>query len=162
MRPASHRFRRFETDRERAGRVSTERILNLKRLPVLNHAAPSASTAYVLDDPGQSADGPLRPPEELRKGVIDQLRQIYDPEIPLNIYDLGLIYGLDISDEGLIDMKITLTSPGCPVAGVLIRQAHDQVRKVTGARRVRTELVWDPPWSKERLSPAARLALGIM
>jgi len=142
--------------------VSTERILNLKRLPVLNHAAPSASSAYVLDDPGQSVDGPPRPREDLRKDVVDQLRRIYDPEIPLNIYDLGLIYGLDITDEGLIDMKITLTSPGCPVAGVLIRQAHDQVRKVAGARRVRTELVWEPPWTKERLSPAARLALGLV
>ncbi len=90
------------------------------------------------------------------------LRTISDPEIPLNIYDLGLIYELDTDNSGDIRVAMTLTSPGCPVAGVLVRQVHDTLRRLPGAKNVRTELIWEPAWSKDRLTDAARLALDLL
>ena len=98
----------------------------------------------------------------LEEKIIAALRSIYDPELPVNIYDLGLIYELHVSDDGEVDIKMTLTAPGCPVAGSLPGQVEDVVREVTGVSAARVELVWDPPWTRDRISEAAQLELGLL
>lgn len=145
--------------------MSTRDIFQRRRLPVLNvvaHSEPTASQ-YVLQDPGLCAadDSSASSPEQLRNEAIKALRTVKDPEIPLNIYDLGLIYALELDDTRALRVAMTLTSPGCPVAGVLVGQVHDKLRHIPGVQNVRTELVWDPPWSKDRLDEAARLALDL-
>ncbi|HMQ15620.1 MAG TPA: SUF system Fe-S cluster assembly protein [Phycisphaerae bacterium] len=99
-------------------------------------------------------------PEELKPRLIEALRAVFDPEIPINIYDLGLIYDLDVDDAGDVRVRMTLTSPACPVAEAIPGQVESKLRGVAGVRRVNVELVWDPPWSRERMSEAARLQLG--
>jgi FeS assembly SUF system protein len=96
-----------------------------------------------------------------RDRVLQALRSVHDPEIPVNIYDLGLIYGLDISPNGDVHIRMTLTSPACPVAGALPAQVEASVREVPGVQSVRAELVWDPPWTPDRMSEAARLQLNM-
>ena len=99
--------------------------------------------------------------QTLRERVITALRQIHDPEIPVNIYDLGLIYDLEITPDGEVDIRMTLTSPNCPVAETLPGFVEHMVGKLDGVRRVKLELVWEPPWSSERMSAAAQLELGL-
>lgn len=98
----------------------------------------------------------------LRESVIEALREIYDPEIPLNIYDLGLIYSIDIGNFGDVRIEMTLTAPACPVAGTMPGLVEAAIRKVDGVREVRVELVWDPPWSQDRMSDEAKLQLGML
>jgi FeS assembly SUF system protein len=94
--------------------------------------------------------------------IIQALREIYDPELPVNIYDLGLIYDLDLDTaSGTVVIKMTLTAPACPVAQSFPATVECAVRQVPGIREARVELVWDPPWSRERMSEAARLTLGM-
>ena len=93
--------------------------------------------------------------------VIDTIKTCYDPEIPLNIYDLSLIYGIDVDPESTVHGKMTLTSPACPVAGSLPGEVQQKIAGVPGVRSAHVELVWDPPWDLSRLSEAARLTLGI-
>lgn len=97
----------------------------------------------------------------LKTEVIAALRTVFDPEIPANIYDLGLIYALDISADGDVLIRMTLTAPGCPVAQTFPATVANAVRDVAGVREVKVELVWDPPWSPKRMSEAARLDLGM-
>lgn len=102
------------------------------------------------------------PPEDgLRGRVIEALRRIRDPEIPVNIYDLGLVYGLDIDELGRVAIRMTLTAPGCPVAQTFPSQVEDAVEAVPGVSAARVELVWEPPWDRTRISEAARLELGL-
>lgn len=98
----------------------------------------------------------------LRERVEDALRSVYDPEIPVNIYELGLIYDIDITDEGLVRVKMTLTAPSCPVAGVIPGEVEARLRAVEGVTDAEVELVWDPPWDPSRMSEAARLELGLL
>lgn len=101
--------------------------------------------------------------ERLEVRVIDALRTVFDPEIPVNIYDLGLVYGLDVDEaEGRVEIRMTLTAPGCPVAQTFPATVEDAVFCVCGVNEVHVELVWDPPWSRERMSDAARLQLGML
>jgi len=100
--------------------------------------------------------------EELEARVIAALRTVFDPEIPLNIYDLGLIYELDVASDGDVDIRMTLTAPGCPVAQTFPATVADAVRLVEGVTHVNVELVWEPPWSRELMSEAARLQLGML
>jgi FeS assembly SUF system protein len=97
----------------------------------------------------------------LRDQVIKALKKVYDPELPVNIYELGLIYGLDVNDAGAVAVKMTLTAPNCPVAGTLPGDVERAVRSVPGVTDARIELTFDPPWSKDRMSEAAKLALGL-
>jgi FeS assembly SUF system protein len=97
----------------------------------------------------------------LRDAIIAALRKVYDPEMPVNIYELGLIYALDVDDAGNVQVRMTLTAPNCPVAGILPGQVESAVRSVSGVASVKLELTFDPPWSKDRMSEAAKLALGI-
>ncbi len=137
-------------------------VLARRHLTVVNRTEPLGSSQYVLEDPGISGPSEVVAGDRLRTKVIEALRTVYDPEIPLNIYDLGLVYGLSVDERGAVGLRMTLTSPGCPVAGVLLRQAHERVRRVPGVSSVRTELVWDPPWGRDRMSAEARLALGLL
>jgi FeS assembly SUF system protein len=99
--------------------------------------------------------------EEIRKLVIGTLKTVYDPEIPVDIYELGLVYGIDITAEGRVDITMTLTSPGCPVAESLPREVELKVASIEGVSEVRIDLVWDPPWTPDRMSEAARLELNL-
>ena len=97
----------------------------------------------------------------LRDQVIAALKKVYDPEMPVNIYELGLIYNCDVDAEGKVLLRMTLTAPNCPVAGSLPADAERAVRGVPGVTDVKLELTFDPPWTKDRMSEAAKLALGI-
>lgn len=99
--------------------------------------------------------------EALRERVIESLRKVRDPEIPVNIYDLGLIYDLDIDDQGQVSIQMTLTAPGCPVAQTFPGEVARAVEQVEGVARCNVNLTWDPPWTPERASEAARLQLGL-
>lgn len=102
-------------------------------------------------------------PGTLRARVVAALRTVYDPEIPVNIFDLGLIYALDVDeDRGEVRIRMTLTAPACPVAQTFPAMVEQVVGSVSGATDVQVELVWDPPWSRERMSDAARLELGML
>jgi FeS assembly SUF system protein len=101
-------------------------------------------------------------PEELREPIIAELRKVHDPEIPVNIYDLGLIYRIDIADNGDVKVDMTLTAPACPVAGMMPVMVEDAIKKVEGVGHIEVELVWDPPWNPEKMSEEARLELGMM
>jgi FeS assembly SUF system protein len=99
--------------------------------------------------------------QELRQRVIETIRTIYDPEIPVNIYDLGLIYDIEVSPSGVVSIKMTLTAPGCPTAISLPLEVQDRVKTIEGVTDATVEVVWDPPWSPDRMSEEARLMLGI-
>ncbi|PWE28836.1 SUF system Fe-S cluster assembly protein [Maritimibacter sp. 55A14] len=94
--------------------------------------------------------------------IVEACRAVYDPEIPVNIYDLGLIYTIEIGDEGDVVIVMTLTAPGCPVAGEMPGWVADAVEPLQGVRTVSVELVWDPPWGMDMMSDEARLELGFM
>jgi FeS assembly SUF system protein len=97
----------------------------------------------------------------LKDQVIAALRKVFDPEMPVNIYELGLIYDCTVDAEGAVVLRMTLTAPNCPVAGTLPGDVERAVRAVPGVTAVKLELVFDPPWTKARMSEAAKLALGI-
>jgi FeS assembly SUF system protein len=97
---------------------------------------------------------------ELKEDVIDMLKTIYDPEIPVNIYELGLIYEIEISDSFVVDIKMTLTAPGCPVAQTFPGEIEAKVSSVPGVGEAHVEVVWDPTWTKDMMSEAAQLQLG--
>lgn len=100
--------------------------------------------------------------EAMRQNVIAALRTVYDPEIPINIYDLGLVYDLKVLPEGRIDIRMTLTAPACPVAGEMPGVVEERVLQVPGVSEARVDLVWDPPWSRDLLSEEAKLQLGLL
>jgi FeS assembly SUF system protein len=100
--------------------------------------------------------------DSLTERVIAALRTVQDPEIPVNIYDLGLIYRIDPKDEGLIEIDMTLTAPGCPVAGEILKWVEDAVAGVEGVCNVNVNLVFDPPWDKSRMSEEVQLELGLI
>jgi FeS assembly SUF system protein len=98
----------------------------------------------------------------LKPLVVDALCQIFDPEIPVSIFELGLIYAVEVDDAGRVAIRMTLTAPGCPSAQALPEEVEARVREVPGVTAVTVELVWDPPWGPERMSDAARLQLGLL
>ena len=98
--------------------------------------------------------------EAIRRKVLEVLKNVYDPEIPVNIVDLGLVYGVDVDDEGNVRIRLTLTAPGCPAAGLVVMQAEEMVKQyVPEAKDVRVELVFDPPWDPRRITPEGRKLL---
>jgi FeS assembly SUF system protein len=101
------------------------------------------------------------PNASLEERVVAALQTVYDPEIPVNIHELGLIYTLDVTPEGTVSIRMTLTSPACPVAGALPEEVRRKVAAVPGVTSAAVELVWDPPWDKSRMSEAAQLQLGL-
>lgn len=104
---------------------------------------------------------PAPPDAPLEERIVAVLKTIYDPELPVDIHDLGLIYDLAVSPAGEVAIKMTLTAPGCPVAGSLVAEVERKVAAVPGVTAAKVELVWDPPWEKSRMSEAAALQLGL-
>lgn len=100
--------------------------------------------------------------DPLKAEIVAALKTIYDPEIPLNIYELGLIYEIIIDDKKHVHVQMTLTSPGCPVAQSMPLEVKDKVLTVEGVTDCEVELVWDPPWTTDNMSEAAKLQLGIL
>jgi FeS assembly SUF system protein len=101
-------------------------------------------------------------PQDLKSRVIEVLQTCYDPEIPVNIYELGLVYHIDVNPSGAVVIQMTLTSPACPVAGSLPPEIENKVMSIDGVSSARVDVVWEPPWSPDRMSDAARLQLGML
>ncbi len=99
---------------------------------------------------------------DIEKEIVLALKEIYDPEIPVNIYDLGLIYDIEMTPEGTAHIRMTLTAPNCPMADQLLQQVHDDLLKVPGVERVDVTLTFDPPWDRSRISPEALLDMGLL
>jgi FeS assembly SUF system protein len=151
-------------DREHVVDAEFEK-LKKRHLGVLNSGSTSEAKktdAFVLEGEGLVPNSIPSPPSAIRDRVVQALRTVYDPEIPLNIYDLGLVYGVEVGNEGNVHVRMTLTAPGCPVAGSLVQEAQDRVLSVPGVKRAKTELVWDPPWTRDRMSMEAQLELGLL
>ncbi len=108
--------------------------------------------------PVLNADKPVLPE---RSEIVEAIRKIYDPEIPVNIFDLGLIYSIDVGKAGVVEVEMTLTAPACPVAGTLPGEVGRMIETVPGVSEAVVRLVWDPPWGQERMTEEARLELGL-
>ena len=116
-----------------------------------------------MDAPtGEATAAPAATPEELRQRIIEQLHTVYDPEIPVDIYELGLVYDVSVDEAGKASIRMTLTSPMCPAAEALPPEVETKARSVPGITSATVEVVWEPPWSPERMSEAARLELGMV
>jgi len=100
--------------------------------------------------------------DALREKVVTALKEIYDPELPVNIYDLGLIYSVEVDDAAVVEVTMTLTTPGCPVAQTFPGAVEDAIRHVDGVTAAHVELVWDPPWCADNLSMEVKLQLGLL
>ena len=98
---------------------------------------------------------------DIKSKVIEQIKKIYDPEIPVNIYELGLIYKIEVIDNNKINVDMTLTSPNCPVAESLPKEVKDNIMKIEGVSDVNLNLVWEPPWDQDKMSEAAKLELNL-
>ena len=120
------------------------------------------SISKLTDWLNEAPEPPPTGEEELRGRIVDALREIYDPEIPVNIYDLNLIYAISIDDRSAVDIRMTLTAPGCPVADMFPGWVESRVGEVEGVSEARVELVWDPPWTPDMLSDEIKLELGLL
>lgn len=132
----------------------------MKELPVIQPGAPSAptpqdqlETAALVRDPERTA--------ALEPQVVGVLKQVFDPEIPVNIYDLGLIYDVLVDAQGVVGIRMTLTAPGCPVAQSLPVEVRQKVAAIPGVADAKVDVVWDPPWDRDKMSDAAKLQLGL-
>jgi FeS assembly SUF system protein len=126
-----------------------------------NKNSPRLSLPLDEDKPSPPPTPPIDPNASLEERVIAALQGVYDPEIPVNIYELGLIYDLKVDPAGVVSIRMTLTSPACPVAGALPGEVQARVEAVPGVTSAKVELVWEPPWDMSRLSDEARLQLGL-
>ncbi len=144
-------------------------VKNIGSTPVDTVSGPNAPPALAEDSVGSETDPADSGPKvsgggdpELRGLVIAAIKEVYDPEIPLNIYDLGLIYRVEIDSDNGVMIDMTLTSPHCPVAESLPGEVESAARAVEGITDVQLELVWDPPWDMDRMGEAGRLELGLL
>ena len=127
-------------------------------LSALTAPAPADAAEATTEQPVQS--DPLKT-LELTPEIVEQLSSVYDPEIPVNIYELGLIYDIAVTSDGLAVIRMTLTAPGCPAAVTLPAEVQGKVKSIEGVTDARVDIVWEPPWDKDRMSEAAKLQLGI-
>jgi FeS assembly SUF system protein len=132
----------------------------MKQLPVIQSSAPAPApeaagpkTAGLVNDPARAA--------ELEPKVLDSIKTVFDPEIPVNIHDLGLIYDVIVTADAVVGVRMTLTAPACPAAQWLPGQVEQKVKAVEGVSDVLVDVVFDPPWTKDRMSEAAKLQLGL-
>ena len=130
----------------------------MKPLPVIQESqgeppSPGTETASLVPDPVRT--------QELQKPILDAIRTVYDPEIPVNIVELGLIYDVLVDARGVAGIRMTLTAPGCPVAQSLPVEVAQKVKAVPGVSDARVDVVWEPAWTKDRMSEAAKLQLGL-
>jgi len=127
---------------------------------------PASGQAKKLNDTNvidRALDATKSPRQKaIEEKAIEALRLVYDPEIPVNVYDLGLIYAIKVAPDDRVQIKMTLTAPGCPVAGNIVAEVERRVEDIDEVRSATVELVWDPPWSKEKMSEAALLELGLL
>jgi FeS assembly SUF system protein len=141
---------------------------NSGKLDELRHNPPTAPAPVSKKLVDQNVIDRLldqtRTPQQkaITEKVIDVLRTVFDPEIPVNIYELGLIYDIRVAADNKVDVKMTLTAPGCPVAGQIIAEVETKIENIPEVPVAAVELVWDPPWTRERMSEAALLELGLM
>ncbi len=148
-----------------------------KNLTVLPHSGKVDQIREELRNDTQSPDKPLvhqtlidraidpsktSGQKAIEEKVIAALRTVFDPEIPVNIYDLGLIYEVKVSDDARVEVKMTLTAPACPVAGTLPPEVEQKIENIDEVTSAKVELVWDPPWSRDRMSEEALLELGLL
>jgi FeS assembly SUF system protein len=139
-----------QTEEDHAATVIREKIGNIRDLA--SSPAPAGPVAEGITATDQRV---------LHDKIVAALQTVYDPEIPLNIYDLGLIYKLAIDPANAVKVQMTLTAPGCPVAGSILAEVKRKIEAIPEVPKVDVELVWDPPWTRDRLSEAARLQLGL-
>jgi FeS assembly SUF system protein len=130
----------------------------MKNLPVIPPESPSAS--QPSGELGDLVPDAART-SELKPAIVDAISTVYDPEIPVNIWELGLIYDVIVDGAGVAGIRMTLTAPGCPAAQSLPVEVAAKVRDVPGVTDARVEVVWEPPWDKDRMSEAAKLQLGL-
>jgi hypothetical protein len=131
----------------------------------LTHQIADAAPDGSLKKEGGEEKPSAIPQEELDRitdGLIQELKKVYDPEIPVDIYELGLIYKVDINDDRHVDVEMTLTAPACPVAGEMPGWVEDAARKVEGVKSAKATIVFEPPWDPSRMSDEARLALNML
>jgi len=121
--------------------------------PPASEQPASQSVADLVPDPAKTS--------ELKSKIVEALSTVFDPEIPVNIFELGLVYDVFVDADGIAAVKMTLTAPACPAAQTLPVEVRDKVRKIDGVKDARVEIVWDPPWTKDRMSDAAKLQLGL-
>jgi FeS assembly SUF system protein len=136
---------------------STDRVISLADAPVAPEAAPDAPpapTAAFVRDPLNSL--------KFQSPIVEAISKVFDPEIPVNIYELGLIYDIDVDSSANVSIRMTLTAPACPSAQTIPLDVERRVRELAGLGDVKVEVVWDPPWTRERMSEAAKLALGML
>jgi FeS assembly SUF system protein len=144
------------------GKRPEDYLMEPHEVPPIERVPDSAKTPP--DERALDVSGMGLPPEEIERlteGVIAALKTVYDPEIPSDIYELGLIYRIDISDDRHVDILMTLTAPGCPVAGEMPQWVENAVNSVPGIGGTRVTLTFDPPWDQSRMSDEARLALNM-
>jgi FeS assembly SUF system protein len=142
--------------------MTTESNAPVENAPVENaplESAPLENAPLENAPPAATEAGGAEP--GLEDGIVEALKTVYDPEIPVNIYEMGLIYDLNVESGGRVQIKMTLTSPGCPVAGTLPGEVKDKVESVPGVAGAEVEVVWDPVWNPSMMSEAARLQLGM-
>ncbi len=137
-----------------------DKVEQLRQAFAAEPSAKKMSDESLID---RAADSTLSDRQKvLKEKVIDAIRTVYDPEIPVNVYDLGLIYGIDIDPENRVKVTMTLTAPGCPVAGQIVAEVEKKVEEVDEVKSGDVELVFEPQWTKERMSEAALLDLGLI
>ena len=141
-----------EESRERTQDVTHQDV-------ALERTTEGEAAPATRSEPGAAADQG-RSTDEIREALISVVKTIYDPEIPVDIYELGLIYKLEVDSQGAVSIDMTLTTPMCPVAEILPPEVEAKARAVEGVTKVDLQLVWDPPWSVDRMSEAARLELN--
>ena len=145
-----------QSDREGQAAAAAAATAEAPAGAVASSPPATAPAPTPTDSPSRSIQRKL-----LEGKVIEAIRQVYDPEIPVNLYDLGLIYEIAVADDNSVKVKMTLTAPACPVAGSLPAEVERRIENVPEVKSADVELVWDPPWTRDRMSEAAQLELGL-
>ena len=130
----------------------------MKQIPVVPPDVPEPPSAGTQTE---SLVSDASKTEELRPKIIEAIQTVYDPEIPVNIWELGLIYDVVVDEGGVVGIRMTLTAPGCPAAQSLPVEVASKVKAVPGVSDAKVDVVWDPPWDKDKMSEAAKLQLGL-
>ena len=160
-------FRKKETEEaspqdapESSEKPETESLSTVNTEPPDAAVPPEASAEPAPDPPGDG--GAPVDPKTVEEGIVENLKTIYDPEIPVNIYELGLIYDVDVNADGLVGIRMTLTSPGCPAAQTLPGEVKAKAKAVPGVSDAWVDVVWEPQWYMNKMTDAAKLKLGLL
>lgn len=130
-------------------------------LPTVEDPEPEPDVGEAYGGSGEVPDHPVDT-DAVKERITRALKEVYDPEIPVNIHDLGLIYGLEVDERGRADIEMTLTAPGCPVAGYLVQEVARKAGEAEGVSTSRVKLTWEPPWTPDRMTEEAKLELGLL